>query len=157
MVRKIPYKRVRPEVLSSLVEEGLIGVPRQKERRTGATTGVDVTYTLKTEGAYGWSIETLEENLDRLLWAIYQDLERYETRYPEILFWGSITYRRGGKKVEAGCHTGSLDTFIWGPGYEVAQYDLRKHLEAIISLKKKYPKETFKVLRVFARPHIRIT
>ena len=156
MIKKIPYGGVYPSTLKRLMEEGLIGPPRQKERATQSTTGVDIIYILKGEGEYGWGIETLEENLERILLAVYQDLKRYETKYPEVLFWGSVTYYRGGKKVEAGVHTASLDIFIWGPDYEVAQYDLRKHLEAIIELKKKYPKERFVIRKILARPHERI-
>jgi hypothetical protein len=156
MIRKIPYMRRYPPDLKKLIDEGLINPPKQVERTTGATVGVDVTYILKGKDKYGWGINTLENNLERLLLAIYQDMKRYEDKYPGILFYGNVTYFRGGKQVTMGFHTGSLEIALWGPDYEVPQYDLRKHLEAIIDLKKKYPKETFAIKNIFIRAHERI-
>lgn len=152
-IRKLPYNRQYPSPLKEFIKEGLIGVPRQKNRSTYSTIGVDITYILKEEGRYKWSINTLQANLSELLIALHGDLQRYEKKNPEAKFWGEVTYTRGGRKVYAGCHTGSLDIFLWGPDHEVAQYDLEKHLNAIIELKEMYPKEKFAVKKILVRVH----
>jgi len=155
MIERIPYGGRYPVGLKALLETRLVkSVPRQKERTTRSTQGVDVTYTLN------WSPEELDKHLDELLLAVYQDMLRYESAYPRVKFWAQVEYKvsgEGGLKAIS-AHSGEAEVVVYGPGYEVAQYSLKDILENIRDLIKKYPKKrkevpVFSLRRVWFRAY----
>ena len=149
MVEKLPYRGRYPEALKQLMADGLIKIPRQTERKTRVTAGVDITYTLN------WRETAYEANRDTLLLAIYQDLQRYKNQYPEALMYGKVGALVGTENRDIGVHTWkSADAFVYGPGYKVDQYWLERALDNIF--KEKYKGRRVILKNIYIRIHSRI-
>lgn len=135
-IRKIPYGGHYPSALKSLIDGGLINIPRQRERSTRFTEGVDIDYHL------GWNMEILKENIDTLLLAIYEDATRYHNRFPKCGFWAKIYFKHVGRTElpePIGVHTWlDPDTFVYGPeknADQTKEYWVRKALEVLLENK----------------------
>jgi len=111
------------------MDQGLISVPRQRERKTRETQGVDIDYHL------GWDMDTLREHMDTLLLAIEQDAARYKRKFPECGFHGKVYFKHVGKTKlppPIGIHTW-LDPDLLVEGSErTKDYSVRDALEALL-------------------------